>query len=81
MDDIFLLVEHSRDLDEVHVLGWFASEAQARAAAEALEWQARSAVNMAGEPALEREPGHRRYWVKGIGRFQQATLAGSATVH
>lgn len=82
MEDIFLLVEHSRDLGEVHVLGWFATEVQAREAAEALEWQARRDAEQLRATAQPVDSARsRRYWVKGISRFKSGALASSTTLH
>lgn len=85
MEDIFLLVEHSRDRGEVHVLGWFATETEAREAAQALEWQAlRAAMKIKGVDHQATAPiqaTYRRYWVKGISRYHANTLATSGTLH
>ncbi|MBD1553990.1 hypothetical protein [Pseudomonas typographi] len=81
MDDIFLLVEHSRDMSEVQVLGWFATERQARETADALEWRARCNAPKAGEAGPGGAAAYRRYSVKGISRFHPAALSSSTTVH
>ncbi|UFH51484.1 hypothetical protein [Pseudomonas sp. KNUC1026] len=85
MEDIFLLVEHSRDRGEVHVLGWFSTETEAREAAQALEWQAyRTALKIKGVSHGAVPPGeatYRRYWVKGISRYHANTLTASGTLH
>lgn len=85
MDTIFLLVEHGRDQGEVYILGWFDDERAAKETAEAMEWKAyreesKRHHQWSSQPLLAPDQTtHRRYWVKGIARFEQAYAPASTS--
>ena len=78
MDTIFLLVEHGRDQGEVYIHGWFDDERAAKETAEAMEWKAyreesKRHHQWSSQPLLAPDqPTHRRFWVKGIAKMEQA---------